>query len=171
MDANTEGDIQYLAEFERQQFALYDARRLAAETHANAVIAATLATSAFVLADFNRRSHPDVLWLVVALVGSAWTIALATNARVVSWDTRWWLGGVKRPADEAKPSDEVRRTLLCVREAERAMRADTHSRVLTHWRTRAISAWRLCACKDKRLRRALWGLAGPAAYFAARLLA
>jgi len=36
-------NLESRAEFERQQFALHDTRRLAAETHANAVSAAALA--------------------------------------------------------------------------------------------------------------------------------
>ena len=79
-------DLEYLAEFERHQFDLYDTRRLAEETHANAVIAAALTVTALVLADYggNRTS---VIWLVIALLGLLWAFAWAMNARVVSWYT------------------------------------------------------------------------------------
>jgi hypothetical protein len=163
-------DAEYLADFERQEFALYDARRLAVETHSNAVIAATLATAAFVLADFNRRSHRCALALL-ALLGGVWTFASATNARVVSWDTPLWRIGVKRPTSELKPSDEVGETLLAVRDCEGGTTGrDPRPLAIAHWHARAISAWKLGAAKDRRLRWALWGFAGPALYFGARLL-
>jgi hypothetical protein len=76
-------DLGCRAEFERQQFALYDTRRLSAETHANAVIAAAIAVAAFVLADYGRQPHAHPVWLVVALLDiNANTFATATNA----WD-------------------------------------------------------------------------------------
>jgi hypothetical protein len=81
--------LEYDAEFERRQFALYEARRLAAETHANAVVAAALAIAAFVLSDYSRKPHPATPWLIVALVGVGSTLVLANLARVLSWTTPW----------------------------------------------------------------------------------
>ena len=95
MSSDPLADLEYRAEFERQQFELYEARRLAEETHASAVMAAAVAVAAFVLAGYGRKSHPGLGWLVVALVGLLWAFALATNARVVSWETPRWRGGIE----------------------------------------------------------------------------
>jgi hypothetical protein len=104
MDDARLSDLEYRAEFERQQFDLYDSRRLAEETHANTVIAATLTVAAFVLADYSRSSHPGVVWLAVALVGLVWAMCLATLSRVVSWETSRHRGGAERSSDElARP--------------------------------------------------------------------
>jgi hypothetical protein len=115
VDEPTSDDPEYLAEFERQQFALYDTRRLTAETHSNAVVAAAVTIAALVLSDFSRKGHPSVGWLVVALVGLLWVLVLATVARVVSWKTPRWRGGAKW--EGKRPSDEVGDTLAAVRAA------------------------------------------------------
>ena len=170
MDDPALADLEYRAEFERQQFALYDTRRLAAETHANAVIAAALAVAAFVLADYSRHAHPDVGWLVVALLGLIWAFVMANLARVVSWKTPRWRGRAKRKAGEKRPSDIVDKTLEVVRDSGDADRIVLRQRMLEHWSARADSAWRLGKLKDRQLRWALWGFLGPLAYFTARLL-
>jgi len=161
--------IAYGAEFERQQFELYEARRLAAETHANAVVAAALAIAAFVLSDYDRRSQPGVPWLIAALVGVAWTLAFANLARVVSWKTPRWRGGPDSSSPSEKPSDVVARTLTATRDADIADPIGWHRAALMHWQARAKSAWHLGDMKRRRLDIALWGLLGPLAYFAARL--
>jgi hypothetical protein len=88
-------DLDYHAEFERRQFELYEARRIAEETQASAVVAAAIVAAGLVLTDYVRKSDPDwfVVAVVVALVGCLWAFALATAARVVSWETPPWLGG------------------------------------------------------------------------------
>lgn len=170
MDDPAVVDLEYRTEFERQQFALYDTRRLAAETHANAVIAAALAVAAFVLADYARRPHPDLGWLVFALSGLAWALVVANLTRVVSWNTPRWLGGAKRVAGEGRPSDIVKQTLCVVRDSRDAEPIALRQRMLAHWRARADSAWRLGELKDSRLGWSLLGFVGPLAYFAARLV-
>jgi HPt (histidine-containing phosphotransfer) domain-containing protein len=166
MDDSASDDLEYLAEFERQQFLLYDARRLAAETHSNAVVAAAVTVAALVLSDFSRQDHPRVGWLIAALVALLWTLLLANLARVVSWNTPRWRGGAK--VEGKRPSDEVRDTLAAVRNerAENSLR----KRAVEHWHARAISAYELGTMKDRRLRLALSGFAAPLAYFAARLI-
>ena len=47
MGSNPVADLEYRAEFWRQQFDLYEARRLAEETHANAVLAFACSTVNF----------------------------------------------------------------------------------------------------------------------------
>jgi hypothetical protein len=162
-------DLEYRAEFERQQFALYDTRRLSAETHANAVIAAAIAVAAFVLADYGRQPHAHLVWLLVALLGITWAIAMASLARVVSWTTPRWRGGAKLAPSERLPSNIVGQTLSAVRGLNDADRNALRERIVEHWRARAESAWRLGQLKDRRLGLSLWGFAGPLAYFAARL--
>lgn len=163
-------DVEYRAEFERQQFILYDARRLSAETHANAVIAAALTVAALVVSDFAREKHPALAWLVVALIGLGWAFAFANIARVVSWTTARRMGGTKSTPGEQLPSDDVGHTLAAVRAADGSGQIALREQALEHWRARANSAWRLGSIKDQRLRQSLWGFAGPLAYFAARLL-
>jgi hypothetical protein len=102
-------DLEYSAEFERQQFALYDARRLALETPANAVAAVALAAAAFVVTDYGRDEAVDVAWLILALLGLGWAFVLANVARVVSWLTPLWRGGGKTRTP--RPSDVVGDTL------------------------------------------------------------
>lgn len=162
-------DFEYRAEFERQQFTLYDARRLSAETHANAVIAAALAVAAFVLADYGRKPYPHLAWLLVALLGLTWAIAWANLARVVSWTTAWWQGGTKLAPPQRLPSDIVGQTLSAIRGLDDADQIVLRQSVLEHWRARAESAWRLGQLKDRRLGWSLWGFVGPLVYFAARL--
>jgi hypothetical protein len=168
VDGGALADLEYRAEFERRQFELYEGRRLSAETHANAVIAAALAVAAFVLSDYSRKAHPGLGWLLAALIGIAWTIALANLARVVSWTTPRWRGGSKA-APEGLPSDIVWRTLSAIRELDVAEGAVLRKGVLGHWEARARSAWKLGDMKRRRLDVSLWGLLGPLAYFAARL--
>jgi hypothetical protein len=160
--------VEYGAEFERRQFELYEARRLSAETHANAVVAAALAVAAFVLADYGRKAHPALGWLVAALLGVAWTFVLANVARVVSWTTPRWRGGAK-VLPEGRRSDVVSRTLAAIRDLDPADTLPRRQGALAHWHARAISAWQLGELKRRWLDRSLWGLAGPLAYFAARL--
>jgi hypothetical protein len=73
-------DLEYLAEFERHQFDLYEARRLAEETHASAVMAAALIVAGLVLTNYARKPHPklfpDVVFLGVALLFLAWAFAV-----------------------------------------------------------------------------------------------
>jgi hypothetical protein len=96
-----------------------------------------------------------------SLAGRCLDVRLRTNARVVSWDTPLWRIGVKRPTSELKPSDEVRETLLAVRDCEGGTTGrDPRPLAIAHWHARAISAWKLGAAKDRRLRWALWGLPG-----------
>lgn len=80
-------DLEYRAEFGRRQFELYEARRLAEETHANAVVAAALAVGGAVLAVYGRKRHPSGWWLAVALLGLLLAFVLALSARFVSWET------------------------------------------------------------------------------------
>lgn len=162
-------DLEYLAEFERHQFDLYDTRRLAEETHANAVIAAALTVTALVLADYGRKSHPSVIWLVIALLGLLWAFAWAMNARVVSWYTPRWLAGPGHKVTDADvPAGRVRSTLEEVRDLTGDSLA-LRRLVVRHWRARADSAWRMGTLKGTRLRRSLWGFAGPVLYFAIQL--
>ncbi len=165
-------DLEDRAEFERQQFALYDTRRLSGETQANAVVAAALAVAAFVLADYARQPHPHVgliVGLIVALVGLVWAVAWANLARFVSWTTPRCLGGAKL-APEERPSDIVKRTLYVVRHSPDVDRIVLRRRILEHWLARAESAFKLSELKDTRLRWSLLGFVGPLVYFAARLL-
>ena len=164
-------DLEYRAEFERRQFDLYDARRLAAETHASAVIAAALGIAALVANDYSRASHPRLIWLLFALVGLMWAFLLANVARFVAWTTSRWSGGTKWVAHSPLPSTRVGETLDAVRQASGEDSLALRGKALEHWKARADSAWRLGALKDKRLRLALWGFVGPLAYFAARLFA
>ncbi|HEV7752606.1 MAG TPA: hypothetical protein VGO71_13760 [Baekduia sp.] len=160
-------DLEYRAEFERQQFVLYDARRLAVETHANAVIAVALAIAAVMVSDYARDDHPAIGWFLIGLAGVGWVFVFANIARVVSFPTPRWLGG-KRWKPRA-PSDVVKDTLNTIRDepgAGLALRKHAHD----HWRARAESAYKLGDLKGRRLRLSLWGLLAPAVYFAARLL-
>lgn len=160
-------DLEYRAEFEREQFLLYEPRRLAAETNANAVIAAALAVAAFVLSDYARTGHPPAVWFIFGLAGLAWTLVFANVARTVAWTTRWWLGGMT-PVDQVRPSDRVGTTLEAVRAPE-ASTVGLREKTVEHWHARALSAWQLGVLKDRRLRQSLWGFVGPLAYFAAQL--
>jgi hypothetical protein len=167
MDERPLKDLEYCAEFERHQFALYDTRRLSAETHANAVAAAALAVAAFVFNDYGREEAVGLGWLVAALVGLGWAFLLANLARVLSWLTPAWRGGENRVP---RPSDVVAETLDVARERENKDSAALRQDAIAHWQARAESAWRLGAIKGKRLNLSLWGFVGPLVYFAARLL-
>lgn len=167
MDGPTLQDLDYLSEFERHQFDLYDTRRLAEETHANAVLAASLTIAAFVLADYGRKSHPSVVWLVIALLGLLWAFAGAMNARVVSWYTPRWRAGPK--ITDAVPADRVRSTLDQVRDFSIGDQLALRRLVVEHWQARARSAWQLGNLKETRLRWSLLGFAGPVIYFAVQL--
>lgn len=160
-------DAEYRAEFERQQFLLYEARRLASETHANAVFAAALAIAAVLVADYGRTDHPALLWFLLGVAGVAWVLVFSNIARIVNFLTPRWRGGGSW-GDE-RPSDVVGRTLTAMREGELggvALRDSAHE----HWRARALSAWHLGLLKGRRLGLSLWGLLGPVVYFAARIL-
>jgi hypothetical protein len=161
-------DLEYRAEFERQQFLLYDSRRLAVETHANAVIASALAISVVLVSDYAREDHPPAAWFVFGLAGVAWLFLFANVARVLSFPTPWWRGGSRWP--EGRPSDVVWQTLETFRdrpELGSALREQAHE----HWHARAVSAYELGDLKGKRLNLALVGFIGPTAYFLDRLLA
>jgi hypothetical protein len=161
-------ELEEYAEFERQQFMLYDGRRLAAENHANAVAAAALTVVALVAADYARKGHPALGWFIAALIGAALTVVLASRARSVSWSTPALLGGARGLSGE-QPAKEVGDTLRAVRAVpvgdRRAFRENAHD----HWHARSISAWRLGRLKDRRLRQATIGFVGPIAYFVVRL--
>jgi hypothetical protein len=81
------------SEFERQQFLLYDSRRLAVETHANAMIASALAIAVVLVSDYARDDHPPIAWFVAGLAGLAWLLVFANIACVVWFLTPWWQGG------------------------------------------------------------------------------
>lgn len=160
-------DVDYRAEFERQQFLLYEARRVASETHANAVIAAALAIAAVLIGDYSRRGHPSLAWFVIGVGGVAWVLVFANVARTVSFPTPRWRGG--RKWEPEPPSDVVDKTLRAMR------RKGLHGVVLRegahrHWQARAVSAYQLGLLKSQRLNLALMGVLGPAAYFAARTI-
>jgi hypothetical protein len=129
----------------------YEARRLATETHSNAVIAAALVVAAAVLTLYSRpgdaKDTLDVVLLSFGLGGSIVAFVLATFAREVSWRSRWAGGG--RFGSEKRP--------------ERL----THE----HWHARAVSAYELGQRKGRWLRVALIGFVGPLIYFAGALLA
>jgi len=166
-------DVEARSEFERQQFQLYEARRLSTETYANAVIAATLVTAAVVVSDFGRAEdagdRPGGVILAAALLGLLAAFGLATIARVVSWETRRVFLGVEPTRDE-RPDLAVRRTLDAVRDCTEGD-VELRRRIHAHWRARADSTWRLDRHKGRLLRWSLVGFAGPLIYFAARLLA
>lgn len=166
-------DSEKQAEFERQQFDLYEARRLAEEGHANTVVAAGLAVGGLVLADIARHHHrPWWLWVgfSVAMVGLLWVIIVGINARVVSWNTPRWQGGVKRSEGTTNPLERVKTTLDEVRgESPGAEGLDLGSSVRRHWRARADSAWKLGEAKGRRVRWSVAGFAGPSTYFIVRL--
>ena len=161
------------AEFERQQFDLYEARRLAEEGHANTVVAAALAVAGLVLADIARHHHrPWWLWVGfgVAMVGLLYVIIVGINARVVSWETPRRRGGVKQSEGTTKPSDCVRKTLDEVRgEALEGQGLDLGFLLQRHWRARADSAWKLGVAKGWRVRWSVVGFVGPLVYFVVRL--
>lgn len=160
--------LEYAADFERQQFVLYDDRRLAAETHANAVIAGAVTVAALVFSDFARTEHPALGWFIAAVVGLAGAFVLANVARVVSFETPRWRGGGER--EQPLPSAVVKATLCAAREVAAGDPETLRERTRAHWRARAHSPWKLGDLKDRRLRQSLVGFLGPLAYFAARLL-
>jgi hypothetical protein len=163
MSATDLDSLEYAAEFERQQFTLYDARRLAAETHANAVIAVAITVAALVLNDFANKGHPRTCWLVIAMAGLSAALGLANIARFVSFKTPPARGGKKWP--EPVPADAVKRSLEAVRKADLGDAEQLRRLTLEHWRDRAKSAHKLGALKDRRLRQALIGFLGPLIYF------
>jgi hypothetical protein len=169
-------DLAYRAEFERQQFQVYETRRLAEETHANAVIAAAVAVAAFVLNDYGREGHPNVAWLIAALLGVVFVIVLAINARTVSWESRRWMrvrfskAMRKRFPASRTPKDSVGDTLNAVRSSPSGLPEELRRRVIAHWHERQQSAWALGDLKSQRVRWALAGFAGPLAYFVARVV-
>jgi hypothetical protein len=169
VDKRALDDLEYRAEFERQQFELYEARRIAEETSANAVIAAAVAVVALVLADYGRKGHPDFVWLLVALLALLWTLVFALITRFVSWKTPHLVGGKDSASGMVRPSDVVDQTLKDVRDARDESGSDLRERAMAHWRARACSAYELSTLKGRRLRWSLWGFIGPLVYFALRL--
>jgi hypothetical protein len=162
-------DLEYRAEFERQQFQLYEARRLAEETQASAVVAASFAVAALVLADYGRKGHPEFGWLLLALLALVWTVVLALVARFVSWRTPHLLGGEDYRPGTQRPSDVVDSSLDAVRQFSESDQLALRERVKDHWRARAYSAYALSKLKGSRLRWSLPGFVGPLVYFAVRL--
>jgi hypothetical protein len=167
-DAETK-DMEARAEFERQQFLLYETRRLTTETHANAVIAATLVVTAVVLTDYGRpedpQQRPALAWLILALLGLVVAFAFAVLAREVSWRTPRWRGGSSL-GEAASASGEA---LVAVRSCPDGG-VELRDRIHQHWRARAHSAWTLGDVKSRLVRLALWGFVGPLVYFAASLV-
>jgi hypothetical protein len=174
-------DLEYQAEFWRQQFEVYEARRLAEETHANAVVAAALAVAAAALASYGRKPHPSGWWLAGALLGVGFAFVFALSARVVSWETPLWLGGPywrkrialywrERIAREEQPKkrlpfEEVGMTLDRVRSYYGSDQRELRQRAIDHWQAREQSTYCLGNVKEARLRLALLGFVGPALYF------
>lgn len=170
MDANALKDLEYRAEFERQQFELYEARRLACETQASAVIAAALAVAALVLADYARKGHPRFVFLLAALLGILATLAFALIARFVSWNTPHLLGGRDFLGETTRPSKRVKSTLDAARDFSGENPRELRVLTWEHWRARACSAHELSLLKDQRLRSSLWGFSLPFLYLAVRLV-
>lgn len=171
-------DIERRTEFERQQFALYETRRLEVEKQATAVIAAALAIAAFTLNDFGRAGHPALGWLLVAVVGLLITSAYAFAARSLDFRTPRWRLGSKWDSEASEHDDKTpelphqatKRTLACVRELPVAETDPLKTAILAHWYARAQSAWQLGELKDKRLRWSLWGFVGPVVYIVVRII-
>jgi hypothetical protein len=166
MDDQYLRDLEARAEFERQQFLLYDGRRLSAEVQANTVIAASLAVAAVLVGDYGRPDHPRVVWLLVGLLGLGWGFVVANIARFVSYNTPRWRGGAKF---RVLPSDVVWETLDAARKGDPGDSVAIRQLTLEHWRARAESAYELGKLKDCRLRWSVGGFLGPAVYFAVRL--
>lgn len=97
----------------------------------------------------------------------AWLIVFANVARVVSFPTPWWRGGARWT--KGRPSDVVGETLNTIRDHP-ARDLDLRKQAHTHWQARARSAYHLGTLKGNRLALSLVGFAGPAMYFADRLL-
>ncbi len=136
-------DLKYRAEFERQQFQVYETRRLAEETQANAVMASAVAVSAFLFNDYARKHHPGT-WLavlfIVALVALAVTFVFALNARIVSWESRRVMQPRLRRrrhkhAAKPVPAKRVARTLTAVRCSD-GDPCELRRPVQVHWRAR-----------------------------------
>jgi hypothetical protein len=174
-------DLDFRIDQEREQFALYEHRRLGIETQATAVTAAALAVAALLVASRDTLPSGDFIsWsLTLAVVSLIWTVTCASAARFCAWPTLRRLNdsGVGRRVlravrwteqDSGLDLDErVGCTLDALRAAPEADSLGLRQRALAHWRARAQSAFRLGEWKWGFLLRGLWGLAAPFAYIVA----
>ena len=161
-------DLEARCEFERQQFQLYETRRLATETHANAVIAAALVITAIVLTDYSRADGPAFGWLLVALVGLVAAFGLALHAREITWQTPPWRGGTD-PDDLEAMALATKAALEEIRDRS-ASGVELRRQIHRVWQARARSAHRYGEVKSQLVRIALVGFVGPLIYFAGSLL-
>src|SRR5438067_11162990 len=115
MSSDPVADLDYRAEFERRQFELYEARRLAEETQASAVIAVALVVVGLVLTDYARQIASQSLVPCCCAGRFLMDVRLSTSARIVSWETPRWRGGAKL-TETPVPSNRVKSTRVAVRE-------------------------------------------------------
>ena len=174
--SDLEGSI-YRADFEYREFLLQEARRSSIEAHANSTIAATLAATAFSLADFAALSQPGVLVTAAFMVASLGLLSAFLSA-LISRGSSWKSVRVPRLfrnpefeqglAGRAPLHTDVGRSLRLTRAVDGADLDQIVSEAELHWRTRSESAW-LQGLKQKEwLGVALWGFSGPVAYALAR---
>jgi hypothetical protein len=143
-------DWEFRVEQEREQFQLYERRRVDYEVQAAAVTAGALALAAVLVAGQGRLAKLGDAVQVgtsVAIFALVVAVLLALTARFASWGAF-----AKLQRREERRDTAVRESLQRLRSSEAMSGVELRKLAYEFWNRRAESAWRLGAFKQSWLK-------------------